>query len=315
MIQASFHSSFAHQLKSLRNRKNLKQKDISEALGVSQSTIANYEQGIRFPDEKMLKSLSLFLGVSSDELLGLPGSFRRPADGSAVKSEKLEKEYRRLILAGKFGPALAKLIEGVQGGVPAREIFGRVLRPLLVYIGSRWEHGEISAVREHLYTEEIRRHTGIITHYTRKNPSNGFRCAAAAVGGEMHTLGLRMVSSILEIEGFEIFYLGTNAPAAELVRLCLEESIDLLALSVTMDYHINALASLVEAVRSEPSLRRMKIITGGSALDRSPDIWRDAGADGYAPDIDSVIGNVEGLLGTEKRGGPAPVSVPINPRR
>ena len=233
-------TSFAARLKLLRKRRNLKQKDIAEALGVSQSTIANYEQGIRFPDEETLKSLIRFLTVSADELLGLPGAVPLRERSPAGDLEELGEAYRDSVRNGRFGPALDVLLGALRRGVPAGDIFGRIIEPVLVETGSLWEHGEITAAREHLCTEEIHRHIGIVTHNVPRKKGKGIRCAAAAVGGEMHILGLRMISSLLEIEGYDIFFLGTNTPAAELVGLCIDESIDILALSVTMDYHINA---------------------------------------------------------------------------
>ncbi len=288
---------FSTQLKLLRNRKNLKQKDIAEALGVSQSTIANYEQGIRFPDEETLKNLVLFLGVTADELLGLPVNSGEQPGIPPRETGELRQDYRRLIREGRFDSALEILIEGVQRGIPAVKIFGKIIEPVLIDIGSSWERGEITTVREHLYTEKIRGHIEIVTYNAPRKPAAGIRCAAAAVGGEMHTLGLFMISNLLELEGFEVFFLGTNTPAPELVRLCIDESIRILALSVTMDYHINALSSLIAAVRSETPLRTTKILAGGSAVNRNPEVWKTSGADGSAAGIDTVIAKIAQLLG------------------
>lgn len=289
-------SSFSTQLRLLRNRKNLKQKDIAEALGVSQSTIANYEQGIRFPDEETLKNLVFYLGVTSDELLGLPGTSGKQPGTPPPELRELREDYRRLIREGRFDRALEILIEGFLRGIPVVEIFGKIVEPVLIQIGTQWEGGEITAVREHLYTEKIRRHIEIIAYNAPKNRAKGIRCAAAAVGGEMHTLGLLMISNLLELEGFEVFYLGTNTPAPELVRLCIDESIRILALSVTMDYHINALSSLIAAVRSEPALKTLKILAGGSAVNRNPEGWKTSGADGYATGIDSILDEIYRVL-------------------
>ena len=294
-------SSFSNQLRLLRNRKNLKQKDIAEALGVSQSTIANYEQGIRFPDEETLKNLVFFLGVTSDELLGLPRTSGKQPGTPPPELRELREDYRRLIREGRFDRALEILIEGFLRGIPVVEIFGKIIEPVLIEIGTQWEGGEITAVREHLYTEKIRGHIEMVAYNAPKNRAKGIRCAAAAVGGEMHTLGLLMISNLLELEGFEVFYLGTNTPAPELVRLCIDESIRILALSVTMDYHINALSSLIDAVRSEPALRTLKILAGGSAVNRNPEVWKTSGADGYATGIDSILEEIRRVLAKGNR--------------
>lgn len=53
----------------LRRKSNISQTKMSEGLGVSQQTIASYENGKREPGIKMLISISKFFRVSIDELL------------------------------------------------------------------------------------------------------------------------------------------------------------------------------------------------------------------------------------------------------
>ncbi len=42
---------FASRLRELRTQRKLRQKDLAAKLGVAQTTVANYEQGSRFPGE------------------------------------------------------------------------------------------------------------------------------------------------------------------------------------------------------------------------------------------------------------------------
>lgn len=56
----------------LRARYNkISQKELSEAIGVSQTTISVWEKDITAISSKNLKSLCLFFNVSADELLGI----------------------------------------------------------------------------------------------------------------------------------------------------------------------------------------------------------------------------------------------------
>jgi len=58
-------------LRELRKFKGVKQKDVAEAIGVSSSTYANYEQGLREPSNQILVALCKYYQVSADYLLGL----------------------------------------------------------------------------------------------------------------------------------------------------------------------------------------------------------------------------------------------------
>ncbi|MDZ7776615.1 MAG: hypothetical protein U5L09_13885 [Bacteroidales bacterium] len=41
----------------------------------------------------------------------------------------------------------------------------------------------------------------------------GKSMVAATVGGELHEMGIRMVADFFEMEGWDTWYLGANAPA------------------------------------------------------------------------------------------------------
>jgi len=57
-------------LKELREEKGLSQTKLGEALGVDQTTISQYERGVREPNIQTIKKICDFFGVSADYLLG-----------------------------------------------------------------------------------------------------------------------------------------------------------------------------------------------------------------------------------------------------
>jgi len=54
----------------LRKKKNMTQRDLGKALGVSTSAIAMWETGQREPDAETLTTIANYFEVSIDELLG-----------------------------------------------------------------------------------------------------------------------------------------------------------------------------------------------------------------------------------------------------
>ena len=58
-------------LKLLRKQKNVSQKEVANAIGITLSAYSNYEQGIREPSLQILVSICKYFDVSSDYLLGL----------------------------------------------------------------------------------------------------------------------------------------------------------------------------------------------------------------------------------------------------
>ena len=58
-------------LREIRKEKGLLQREVAEAVGISPSTYANYEQGTREPPIQLIIAFCKFFQVTSDYLLGL----------------------------------------------------------------------------------------------------------------------------------------------------------------------------------------------------------------------------------------------------
>jgi transcriptional regulator with XRE-family HTH domain len=65
-------------IKEVRTDKDLGQKEVAAALGISQQQYSLYETGRRRIPGEMLGPLCLTLGVSADYLLGLPKNLSWP---------------------------------------------------------------------------------------------------------------------------------------------------------------------------------------------------------------------------------------------
>lgn len=57
-------------LKHIRERANYTQAYVADCLGITQQAYANYERGVRQPDNIMLKKIADLFGVSIDYILG-----------------------------------------------------------------------------------------------------------------------------------------------------------------------------------------------------------------------------------------------------
>ncbi|MDE5943023.1 MAG: helix-turn-helix transcriptional regulator [Clostridia bacterium] len=62
---------FSTRLKELRTEKNLSQRQLAEAIGVRQPTIARWEAGFFEPSASDVVMLAKFFGVTTDYILGL----------------------------------------------------------------------------------------------------------------------------------------------------------------------------------------------------------------------------------------------------
>ncbi len=82
-------------LKELREEAGLSQSALSDALGVAQTSIGNYERGERSPDSDVIIKYSTHFNVSTDYLLGR---------SSVKKHEKEERGYKVTVLLMMLAP-------------------------------------------------------------------------------------------------------------------------------------------------------------------------------------------------------------------
>ena len=118
---------------------------------------------------------------------------------------------------------------------------------------------------------------------------NGRTLIATCVAGDLHEIGVRMVADFFEMEGWNTFYLGANTPHASVVATIVERQANVLAISATISYHVEAVRDLICAVRQHPVGGQVRILVGGYPFNCDPDLWRNVGADGSASDAQQAI--------------------------
>ena len=80
-----------NRIKKFREAKRLSQKDFAEQIGVSNSRVSNWEQGVNRPDVDLLVNICKVLNVSPSELL----DFRLDTDELTHHERQLIINYRR----------------------------------------------------------------------------------------------------------------------------------------------------------------------------------------------------------------------------
>lgn len=221
---------------------------------------------------------------------------RREADELA---SSLRATYKAAALRGDGPAAEAVLREALDAGLGAAAAFARIVQPALEDIGDAWERGEVSVAEEHLASGITKRALAAIYPLLIDGaPQNGPRVLLAGVGGELHSIGLRMISDVLDAAGFDTVYLGPDTPADEVAAAVTRHAPQLVGLSVTMPLDLPELDRAIVAVgETDPTV---SVMIGGRAIPERLRAYR-----GYAADAESVVA-VARLLVDE-----APVLPPV----
>jgi methanogenic corrinoid protein MtbC1 len=287
---------FAIRLRELRGQHRLRQRDLADKLGLAQTTIANYEQGSRFPDEKTLYAMADYFRVSLDYLLGRSNVNLLPENlgyGTAFYSDRAEelpamsalaRRYMDTLLAGNREEASLLVLEAFEGGASIETLYLEVFERSLKEVGCLWSQNQLDVGTEHFFTASTQTvMSQLYPHLVAQaRQRSGRSCLVFSVCGEFHEVGPRMVGDLLERAGWRCFFLGGNLCNEDIVKAAVEHRADLVAVSATMYLNVDSAARLIRTLRDEKSLRMIKILVGGRPFNMDPELWKRVGADGYA---------------------------------
>jgi diguanylate cyclase (GGDEF)-like protein len=137
-------------------------------------------------------------------------------------------DHRSPAFARRFGLALRRgdgdaaqlVIEDALGeGIAPDALHCMVIEPAMVHIGELWSRGTLSVADEHLATTISQRVLlRLFAALDVGRPRSRERVLLAAVEGQRHVLGLRMVADVLEGAGFDVLFLGADVPVSSLSR-------------------------------------------------------------------------------------------------
>lgn len=200
----------------------------------------------------------------------------------------LAEKYLSLLLQGKRHEACDLIITEVENGMPVKDVYLHVFQTTQYQVGYLWHQGKISVAQEHFCTAATQYTIARLYPMIFKASSQGPRIVAACIGSELHEMGIRMVADFFELSGFDTYYLGANTPAEGIVQTVISSNAAVLALSVTIAYHIGELIAVIDAVRSEPACKNINILVGGYAFNSTPGLWQQVGADGFAQNAEEA---------------------------
>jgi methanogenic corrinoid protein MtbC1 len=241
-------------------------------------------------------------------LATLPQQPASPLDALGEDST-LARLYLLHLLQRDKDEAARLVIQARRNGMPLARIYTRILMPALAEIGRMWHLQEASIADEHSCTAATQSIIAQLRADLPRAPWNGHRALCCSVGGDHHELGIRMVADLLELDGWQVEYLGSNTPVAE-VLLSLapaehggERPFDLLALGANTTLSVRAVADTVAAVRSLPG-PHLPILVGGTPFCIVPDLWRAVGADASASCAAGAVESARALV-AQRSGGAA----------
>ena len=185
--------------------------------------------------------------------------------------------------------AVTVVLEALRGGHPATDIYVEVLQESLYQVGRLWESNRITVAEEHMATA-ITQYV-MAQLYSHLPPATQTRGSMVITGvaGELHQVGANMVADVLDVQGYDVLFLGTNMPHTGIVQAIEEHDADILGVSATMLFNIPKVVELIKDVRAKLGERSPRMVLGGAAFRSLPSLTAELGAIGVASDIRAAV--------------------------
>lgn len=257
-------------------RRNVGEKDLADNLRILAGVLPDHPEAIRYVETAIEQ-----LPAMTDEV----PSFLDPR--SPLWS--IASEYLTALLRGSRRDAAAVITASLDRGTPLRDVYRGVFEPVQQEIGRLWQLNELSVAQEHFATAATQHIMAELYGRIFGGERRDRRAGAMCVGGELHEVGLRIITDLLELDGWQTWYLGASVPPAAAVQLCVDHKADVLLVSTTLPIHLAGVAEAIRLFRARPELAGAKVLVGGRAFRTVPDAWRTIGADGHARNADECL--------------------------
>jgi diguanylate cyclase (GGDEF)-like protein len=201
------------------------------------------------------------------------------------------ERYVVALRAADASAAEALVVEALGAGVAPTTIQVRVITAAMQRVGELWEQQKMTVADEHVATGiSYRTLLALQESLQTAKPRSRERVALAAVEGQAHVLGLRMVGDVLEGAGFDVLYLGADVPSSALQAFVAEHMPDVIGLTSTQARDTPHLARAILAIHDAHPAGRVMLGGNGVPLD-----WRDQPFT-WVPDTEVVLDAVQTLL-------------------
>ncbi len=199
----------------------------------------------------------------------------------------IKKNYLEKLLKTDTRGAIKVILDAVESGIALEEVYIDILQEVMHQVGEMWHKNMISIDKEHYCTSTTQTAISQLYPMIFSQTRKGYKLIACCVGSELHEMGMRMVSDLVELNGWDSIYLGAGVPIHAVLSSIKENEPDLVGFSVTMPQHLPLCRDYIKSVRNQ--FPQVKIAVGGRAFSTTNHLWASWDIDIYAENASEFI--------------------------
>jgi methanogenic corrinoid protein MtbC1 len=210
--------------------------------------------------------------------------------------EKLIYTYK-LLQNGEYEAVKAIAMKEVDDLDTLNKFLINTIEPIMVRVGLDWEEGIVSVAKEHMISALVGDlMVELFSTFAPCEIKNGLPSVLVATAPkELHALGAKTISKMLEYNGFKSAYLGSDLSQDEIFNAVVEMQPDVLVLSVTLEVHVVEIQSLIKRLKEPPYEFRGGILVGGRAFVNLQNAQEQLNVDGICFTPEELLMRLKGL--------------------
>ncbi len=266
---------------------SLPTREVASLLGVTETTVKRWADSgriscIRTPGGHRKFLLSDVARFAESQGLKLAGA--QPPPMTQQQLEQLQigvalRDYRRIAAVLK-----EEALQGDRKGLVELLLYlfkhqftlplvaDEILRPAFSEIGVLWQNGKLRVNQEHAASSALEDALILSTASLHRKPARHKAVVCACPSQELHALGLRCIAYSLEVEGWDVQYIGPNTPLTDIADQLPVYRPALVCVSVTIVRQRRQLLRELELLRKAVHAHKGIMVVGGRGAGQLRDV-------------------------------------------
>ncbi len=215
-------------------------------------------------------------------------------------AEKKLMELRDAIIDGDSEKAKEITEELVRDGIDPLRIIKEVVGPASKIVGEKFESAEIFLPDLIMAGEALKAVVDVVSSSIPEGQSaKKGKILIATVKGDLHDIGKNIVSSLLAASGFEVYDLGIDVDAQEIIQKAEEVQADVIGLSALLTTTLEQQREVINLLKELGLRDKYIVVIGGAPVTKE---WcEEIGADGWSTDAIEAVKLIEELMEKKKK--------------
>ncbi|HIJ89098.1 MAG TPA: hypothetical protein HPP97_15690 [Desulfuromonadales bacterium] len=236
-----------------------------------------------------------------EEIIQLSRSSEGSLFSLQIDADEMLLVFLPLLLLGDSQGCLTLADQSIKTADDLKHFYLHVIWPALYRVGQLWEANLISVAEEHVATAIVGRiMAALYPRFSLFEITRG-KAIVSAGPNEFHEVGARMVADFMEMDGWDVTYLGANTPVDALLATLKQHKPFVVALSVATVFNLESVRQIIKMIKDDQEIKDIKVLVGGLAFNGMQHLWQTIGADGYAADAEKALKVSDDWWATENR--------------